>query len=299
MKRQARVIDSLLEHGHAATALGLMNEWTVSWAVLRRDPGKHDWLDYQNVRRKAAETLGAIRAIRDDPELDRILTDKQRALGVFWRHLTDLRNAFHHHGMRPQPLVGDSQTRSRLCEIQTYWCKTLRSCPCFSLSLGEATGRQVLVSPIGMRPGVLFSALHACRDADVEPDTCLVLCSDDTKGLIVDAINRAEFAGAVQTLALEDPFGGGRPEIERLTKKAREQFIGADNVLVNVTGGTTLMGLAAEDLANAARHLACPVRRFGLIDRRPPAQQDEDPYRVGEPFWLDEEGDGRANRQRF
>ena len=65
---------------------------------------------------------------------------------------------------------------------------------------------------------------------------------------------------------------------------------------MNVTGGTTLMGLAAEELAATARSLACPVRRFGLIDRRPAGQQEVDPYRTGEPFWLDSGEEGDANR---
>jgi CRISPR-associated Csx2 family protein len=44
LKREARMIDSLIEHGHISTALGLMNEWAVSWAVLRRQHGDSDWL---------------------------------------------------------------------------------------------------------------------------------------------------------------------------------------------------------------------------------------------------------------
>ena len=287
LKRQAGMIDSLLEHGHIAAGLGLMNEWTVSWAVLRRQREACDWLDYWNVRKKAAGALNAIVAIRDDSKLYHILTDEQRALGDFWSDLKILRNGYHHHGMRHQPLVGDGQTKMQLSKVERYWHTTLRLCPDFSLSLGESMGRLVLVSPVGMRRGVLFSALDACRTAEGEPDLCLAICSGETEGLIADAINGAKFTGVVQPLVLEDPFGGGRHEIERLANWARQQFVGADKVLVNVTGGTTLMGLAVEELANVARSLASPVRRFGLIDHRPPAQRDADPYQVGEPFWLD------------
>ena len=51
------------------------------------------------------------------------------------------------------------------------------------------------------------------------------------------------------------------------------------------------MGLAAEALASTARGMARPVRRFGLIDRRPADRQMADPYQTGEPFWLDRPGD--------
>ena len=110
--------------------------------------------------------------------------------------------------------------------------------------------------------------------------------------MIDEALERAGFEGECKPHELDDAFGGGRGEIERLVKGARRRFVGAGEVLVNVTGGTTLMGLTAESLANEARSLACPsVRRFGLIDRRAPREQEDDPFRAGEPFWLDGKGE--------
>ena len=100
----------------------------------------------------------------------------------------------------------------------------------------------------------------------------------------------AEYAGEVLPLLLKDPHQG-QGEIRQLLNGVRTRFFGARKVLVNVTGGTTLMGLAAERLANEARRLACPVRRFGLVDPRPGERQDAHPYRIGEVYWLDgEEG---------
>lgn len=294
LQRQAGIVDSLLKHGSIAAALGLMKEWTISWAALRLG-GENEWLDYHKVRRKAANLLGAIEAVGKDDELRNALTEEQRLLGSFWDTLSSLRNAYHHHGMRPQDLVGDKQQVRDIRCIRDFWEGTLRSCPDFSLRLGKSPGGRILVSPIGMRPGVLFSALQSCRADGGEPAICLVICSRETEGSIEEAARRAEYTSAIKRLPLDDPYGG-RPEIESLAKKARTLLIGADEVFVNVTGGTTLMGLAAEELANAARRLACPVRRFGLIDRRPPQQQDAEPYRTGELFWLDSAEDGDAYR---
>ena len=47
------------------------------------------------------------------------------------------------------------------------------------------------------------------------------------------------------------------------------------------------MGLAVAAIANEAQRLGRNVRRFGLVDRRPPSEQDAEPYRVSEAFWLD------------
>ncbi len=298
LERQAAVIDNLLRHGSVTAALGLMNEWTVSWVIWVRAERKSEWLDYRKVRRDAASRLGAIRAIGNDSELCSLLTKEQRLLGAFWRKLSDLRNGYHHHGMRPQVLIGDAQTENELQCVREYWTTTLRSCPeNFRFSLGDSSGGQVLVSPIGMRPGVLYSALHACKGDNSKNmlSHCLVICSPETQGRIDEAVEHAGYKGPVEPLVIEDAFGGGSGEIHSVVARGRKHIIGAEAVFVNVTGGTTLMGLAAEALASAGRELACPVRRFGMIDRRPPREQEDDPYRAGEPFWLDAGEDKDAN----
>ena len=288
LDRQARIIDDLLRRRNVAAALGLMNEWTVSLVVWRQG-GARRWLDVHSVRRRSRRLLGAMAAVGNDAKLRNRLSEQQRSLGDFWRDLSALRNAYHHHGMRPLPLVGDSTAEKTMRRVQDFWNDTLRSQPDISLFLGESPGGRVLVSPIGKRPGVLFSAVHACRtDGDGgEPALCLAVCSGESQGKIAEALQRAGYAGAVEPLVFDDAVGGGRREIEHLVQAARPHFIGAGDVVVNVTGGTTLMGLAAEALATVARKLACPVRRFGLIDRRPPSEQESEPYRAGEPFWLD------------
>ncbi len=294
LKRQARIIDNLLLRENFATALGLMNEWTVSWVIWRQGH-ETEWLDYKPVRRRAGSLLGAIEAVGRDRELRDVLTEEQRSLADYWGRLSELRNAYAHHGMRRRDLGRDKTFVEDIHAVRCFWKGTLSSCPDFPLSLGESTGR-VLVSPIGRSPGVLFSALHACRtDGNGgEPALCVVICSHETRGLVAEVSRRVGYTDAIATLCLKDPYGG-RPEIERLVKAARRHFIGADDVFVNVTGGTTLMGLAAEALANEARKLACPVRRFGLIDCRLPQQQNADPYQTGEPFWLDAAEDDDAS----
>ncbi len=286
LKRQAKVIDSLLKQRNFTVALGLMNEWTVSWVVLRHY-NTNQWLDYKTARRRASCLLGTIGTIEKDVKLRNILTDKQCSLGKFWRSLCQLRNSYHHHGMRDQILVNNMNIDQELCSVRKFWEKTLCLCPEFSLSLGESLDKSILVIPIGKRPGVLFSALQACRTQKniAEPAMCFIICSPETERSIDKALECADYGGETKPLLLKDAYGGYE-EIEHLQNEVRSCFIGASEVIVNVTGGTTLMGLTAEALADTASKLACPVRRFGLIDRRPPEQQDADPYQSGEPFWF-------------
>ena len=286
LRRQATIIDELLTHDSVATAVRLLREWTVSWVIWQRAP-QDDWLT-RDVRHTAENVLHAIKAIASDAELRDVLSEEQLALGRFWGHLAEIRNAYAHHGMRGDDLVRDRNMASTRKRVLAFWRERLRTCPFFDLSLGNSPSGRVLVSPIGLRQGVLYSAVHACRAADgSDPAKCLVICSPATEEKITEALHHAGYGGRFEALRLDDTFGGGSSEIRRLAQAARGHFIGASDVLVNVTGGTTLMGLAAEELAAAARALACPVRRFGLIDRRSTEQQDADPYQAGEPFWLD------------
>ena len=286
LTRQARVIDGLLRHRNTATALRLMSEWAISWVVWHL--GESDeWLDYAKVRHVAAGRLGAMGELAKSPSQAAKLTTEQRALGKFWNQISGLRNGYAHQGMRGEVLVGSKQQSDKSRgDVLGYWNDILKSAPRFSLDLGPG-GKVVLVTPVGLRPGVLFSAIQACRLKD-EPTLCLVICSEQTEGSIAEALGQAEYDGRIERLRMKDAFGGGVKEIERLAEAAVGHLVGA-SVRVNVTGGTTLMGLAAEQIAGKARQLACPVRRFGLIDRRSPSEQDEDPYQPGIPFWLDNE----------
>jgi CRISPR-associated DxTHG motif protein len=287
LQRQAVLIDGLFLHKDEAMALGLLNEWTVSWALWCLDDTKH-WLNFRSKRRHAASQLGAIAAACQKPALKALLTPKQKALGDFWHLLTNLRNGFHHHGMREEEIVGNPKTAGELSLVKPYWHDTLRACPRFSLQVGDGDGGALLVSPIGHRPGVLYSALLACRERiGAEPSACLVICSSESADAISEAASQAGFHGRISQLVLEDPFGGYQ-EFPRLRQEAQAAFLQAGDVLVNVTGGTTLMGLAAQELENLARSFARPIQRFGLIDRRPSQEQVADPYRPGEAFWLQE-----------
>ena len=57
--------------------------------------------------------------------------------------------------------------------------------------------------------------------------------------------------------------------------------------MANITGGTTLMGIIVQRLVEEAQRLDRPVKRFALIDRRPTAAQESDPFVQGDSHWLD------------
>jgi CRISPR-associated DxTHG motif protein len=287
--RQALFINRLLEQRNTAAAVGMMREWIVSWVLWQQRGEDAMWLD-RNVRRKEAEwTLNSLCALRGKRTKVKLsLDDSQERLAQLWGDLISVRNGFHHHGMRREQMVGEKSTDHRIHRIVESW-EWLSSCPRVSLDFSQ--GKTLLVSPIGKLPGVLFSAVSNCYTARLrQPDCCMVICSSDTEGYIQEALDRADYSGLVVRVCMNDPYGGHQ-EMSGLISDSLEHLVAANEVFVNLTGGTTLMGLLAQRIGEEARRLGRSVRRFGLVDRRSPAEQDANPYVVAESFWLDKTED--------
>ena len=273
LERQAQMIDLYLDRGQLPLAVGLMREWVVSWAILKSEDENKQWLD-RKVRLRYERRLGAIGAFARKSTS----TPEQQEFGDFWNQLAnDLRNALHHHAMREEGL---EEPPNPLESVRCFWDR-LKAGAIDLPELGSGGGR-LLLSPQGTKPGVLFSALKVAQ-----PDTCLVICSATSASSICEAGERAGFQGSIEPIELTDPLGGF-DEINASAEQAHRSLLDADKVVANMTGGTTLMGLVVQRLAEEAQKLDRPVRRFALIDRRPPAEQDSDPFVQGDYHWLDD-----------
>ncbi|RMG35560.1 MAG: hypothetical protein D6725_12350, partial [Planctomycetota bacterium] len=280
LERQARIIDSYFKHHEIALAVGLMREWIVSWAMWK-DGCTSDWLK-RKTREKYERRLGALARLTRDKPADLELTPEQHEFGTRWRELAEeLRNVFHHHGMRPQSLESTPKPFKAVCE---FW-RRLRTGDIGLPDLGGGAGR-LLISPQGSRPGVLYSAVCAARAVGEPPDRCLVICSNDSAGTVDEALEKAGFQAAVEKLIVQDPYAGVA-ELERLVSDATPFLLDADTVVANLTGGTTLMGVAVQKLVDKARDLGRPVYRFFLIDRRDPEEQSTNPYVPSDHHCLD------------
>lgn len=273
LQRQAQMIEAYLDRGQFALAVGLMREWVISWSMWQA--GQTDnWLSH--TRREPFERrLGALKDFARTTSAK--ASDAHKEFGDFWNRLTDeLRNAFHHHAMRDDAL---EQPPEALVPVRRFW-ERLRHGQVTLPTLGGGSGC-LLLSPQGTRPGVLFSALQVAH-----PDTCVVICSAASAPSIPEAATRATFTGSLWQITLHDALGGF-DEIAAAIAQARPWLLEADTVIANMTGGTTLMGLVIQRLAEEARRLDRPVRRFALIDRRTQIQQDAEPFVQGDCYWLD------------
>jgi CRISPR-associated DxTHG motif protein len=285
LERQARLIDELLERRSLGPALTLMEEWIGSWACLRLGLESR-WLD-RNARSTAANKLHALAKIESDVK-GAALAGEQRQLARFWKALSEARNAYAHAGMR-----GDEVDAELPESVRGGW-DTLKRAPNWPLEVPARSVAPVLVSAVGTTPGPLYSALRACS---TDPGCLIAICSEETRALAEEARRHAGSTATLIPLTMADPVGG-TTEIDRVVADAAEHLFEGPEVLVNLTGGTTLMGLVVERIAREAARLGRAVRRFGLIDRRPREEQLGDPYVAAEPCWLDPRGDDGTGDDR-
>jgi len=81
---------------------------------------------------------------------------------------------------------------------------------------------------------------------------------------------------------VNDPFTGVN-EVERVTEEARKYLEenGVKEVVINLTGGTSLLGYMVERIRDGIRY-GRKITTVLAVDRRPYEEQKENPYVVGE-----------------
>lgn len=286
LERESGLVDALFERGAYGPAAIVAQEWIVSWALLEQGEASR-WLQWK-VRDRTRDRLNALATHARDAELRRELTADQVRLGEFWYALKELRNSLAHAGMRSEEvdLWRQKGTLPKILrEVRSEW-SWMKEFPKVPLEI-EGTVRRLLVTPVGRAPGAFYSALQHAYPVD----RCLCICSAETTDLVKDVLDTTSCTPepeAIQLL-LPDPHGD-LDRAEGLVKDARDHLARAEEVVLNLTGGTTLMGLTVEWMGDEARRLGRRVRRLVVLDRRPREEQEREPFVRGEAVWLDEEG---------
>lgn len=272
--RQLELAEGYVRAQAVPSALIVLREWLVN-LVLHVEGRRDDWLE-PRARRPAEARLHAF-----EERLRRRLetTPDERALAQLWGGVHEDRNAYAHAGHRGAWVdVADERLRQHVAACRAL----LERLP--DLSLAARGGERVLVTPLGLSPGVLFSAVTAAQPARV-----VLVTSAEARATAVDALARAGCAELpCQVIQMSDPhygFAEARTAID--TPGLRALFASAGEVVVNMTGGTTAMTQVVQRLAEDARGLGAVVRRIALVDRRSPDEQRRDPYVPAETVDLD------------
>ncbi|HWP34534.1 MAG TPA: TM1812 family CRISPR-associated protein [Thermodesulfobacteriota bacterium] len=309
LRRELALARRYLDWGWADRAVLLLREWVIN-RCLHASGRREGWLSYGDLRQPAERALNGVaerarfssaspggggRRAGSDPggtatrpaPADSVDRGGQRWLASLWDRVAELRNTFAHLAYRPEwaadlPAKLERRIREQLadCEARCAEDAAWRTDP------PGGAGR-ILVTPLGMSPGVLFTALKR-----LAPDRALVITSREAEPLAAEACRQAGWpADRAAWLVVEDPHACFS-DVQRVLDWARPVVLAAAEVLVNVTGGTTAMQYLAERVAGEATRLGIPTQRYALLDRRSPDDQRREPYVLGECLPL--EGDAAS-----
>lgn len=282
LNRQARVIDTYMDQGYTNYALGLIREWMVTAVMWHRGvTAPESWLKLngKSGREAAERRLGALQNLLKEHK--QVFLEGELWLAERWNALSGLRNKLAHHGFRPEEsFINETQLK----EIKKLW-EELKD----SLEFPErwdveiaGGGGTLLVSPLGLSKGLLFSAL-----SHINPDRLLVLTSGEVASHIDDICARAGWAGEkLPACVMEDPHSGFH-EVKDIAESATEYLLKADKIVLNITGGTTALQYTAQKVGEKARQLGREVKQVALVDRRIPQEQKENPFVLGELIELE------------
>ncbi|MBI4864959.1 MAG: hypothetical protein HY815_32575 [Candidatus Riflebacteria bacterium] len=274
LERQLRLARWYVDRGNGHQALLMLREWVINWALWVQDRCA-GWLDYP-ARKSVEDALHTL----SWKGKQGVATGGERDLGSFWAELTAGRDKLAHVGHGAEAAgssAGKLQELLKRCEELLE----RRSYPC---GAGAREGR-LLVTPLGLSSGLLYTALHR-----LEPKSLLVVTSAEAAVAVPDVLKKA---GRVDVephvFEVDDPFVAfGDHERLLEQRECRELLADAGEIVVNVTGGTTALQYLVQRVAERAIGLGATVRRAALVDRRPAEQQRAEPYVLGEVIWLDQ-----------
>lgn len=289
LERQAQLIDSYLEQGYLNYAVGMMREWMVSAALMHNATINTDaerkisWLGYKRDRKPVEGWLNDLAKTMEstNSESKVLLTDEQEWLGSKWLVLREKRNQLAHHGYRYEYSLQSAKHIEEVLKLWKELRESLHNQSGWQLGLMKRpTQGSLLISPLGLSKGLLFSALRHTR-----PSRALVITSRQSSAGIQEIIDEAGWEGEPVVLSMEEPFTGF-DEAEKIVRKIQPMLQASEEVVVNITGGTTAMQYVVQEVAESAARQRLPLKMAALIDRRPPEEQKANPYVLGEIVWL-------------
>jgi len=250
LESEKELLDFYLQTGDLGMALRLAREYLIN-VYLMSGGEKSDFLD-RNVRESVSiSTFG----------YDTIL---------------QARNHVAHFGFNKLQLPS-------LKKIEDHLKVLVQTPPEQLLESARKTQRnrkRALLTPLGTTKGALYTVLKK-----ISPDLLLVITSKQGKAILSEILEKAEFKGEFRVILLENPFMGVS-EIDRVVSEIKEHLSDVDEVIVNLTGGTTFLTYVIERAKNQIRY-GRKVKTILAVDKRTYEEQKQNPFVVGEILELD------------
>jgi len=286
LERQLRMAAWCVRQRDIPGALLILREWMVNLILWHWETGDAQWLE-RSARQKGERYFSAL----SYRARIKVATVAEKELAGLWDRVADLRNAYAHAGMRPEEVGASLDALHALVQQ----CRMLLENPTNPQLLSQQHHGKLLVTPLGLTPGVVFTAILKVRPARV-----IVITSEEAGKALPTALERAQANAQSPPIPylvrkVEEPFVGYKEAARVLNDEVRAWLVQAERVVVNLAGGTTVMQYIVEHLAKEAERLGIPVQRGATVDRRTPQEQRDEPYVLGE--WVELSGSDGNNHQ--
>ena len=290
--REYKIAEWYNQHGNPDHCLIILGELMINWLIKTRNMGS--WLEYNKTRERARRILnGMSNRSREGIGPDNVLKE----IGDLWSSIGNQRNEFAHAGFKDQ-IIGIKAKKDKVNELCSKVACLLKEDLINIFPLNKR--KKLLIVPLGLSPGVLYSAALLSRFDDL-----LILFSKETQPLLYSTLDEIRKSKKILgqntfTLLLGDahtdfiqlsqlknhkvePLNGNQSTIDHFLSEY-------DYIEGCITGGTTAMQYIIERLLDIAQNYGVfNIKRFALIDRRSPEEQKSNPFILGEKFLLDQQ----------
>lgn len=286
LEQQANVISAYIQQAYIHHAIGIAREWLVSIALMYNQIGSNNnvaWLKYQEFRRNIENQLNALSSIYASEEKVN-LSEKQKWLGNTWHAIQNMRNDLAHNGYKENNVLLKENKLKDIEKILNETKARLDNSSYWQLDINRTSNyKKILVSPLGLSKGLLFSAIQ-----HTNPDFLVIITSDKSKGYIDEIMHKSQSTAEYKLIVMKEPFTGFG-ESEEVIKEVKDILLQGEESIINITGGTTAMQYTVQEIANEVKNTNPGIKTIALVDRRSPEEQRANPYEKGEIIWLDTE----------
>ncbi|ACV63735.1 CRISPR-associated protein, TM1812 family [Desulfofarcimen acetoxidans DSM 771] len=266
LERHLAAVRWYVEHNYAPQALSMMRELVISFTMCQKG-------EYGKAFDRGMRELTAGQLYRA----------KENSLsGKLWSKLSDPRNDVIHAGWRTNPRSSHKvmqETSECLALLEELFSEEgLIVCHEIPDSDGEASNLKVLITPLGMSPGLLYTAIN-----HIEPDRILVLTSKEGRALLTEITTQAGYSGGIEVVEVKDPFAGFN-ELSEVIEKVMGylEMLPPHKIYINLAGGTTLLQYITTRIAGLKVDNCEELVNVVMIDKRPVREQQENPYVMGD-----------------
>ena len=281
VKRESKIIDTYMNNEHYSNAIRLMREFLITVCILKNRKNESEpWLEYIH-RKPYEDKLNGISFMNQETDLD--LPENVKELGKIWDKIAKLRNNIAHNGMSNDYIKIEKNAK----KIRTLWesiKEKLDDDYFWKLDADiESEKEGLLITPLGLSPGLLYTALELIR-----PEKSIIITSEEGKKDIPKIRDFSAYMGDLEIVTISDPHKGFEEIKTRVNNKNIDNWIlKADDIIVNLTGGTTVLQYAVELLSRKAERFGKRVTRVAMIDKRSIDEQKRNPFVKGDMVILE------------